>query len=225
MRIGILGVGNMGKQFARLAVAHGHHVLLANSRTPDTVPFDIRYELGDNLTSATAAEVARGSDLVIVALPVKNYSRLPAAELAGKIVIDAGNYYVERDGEIPELEDKTSSEFLQGFLPKSIVVKAFNHLRANELTEHAQEPSTPNRRALAIATDDPAAGATVATLMDEFGFDPLEIGPLGQGWQVQPGNPAYIPRFTTQELAVKIGEATQGGGAADNQSRGDRGRV
>ena len=97
---------------------------------------------------------------------------MPVEPLAGKIVIDTNNYYPQRDGHIPELDDEstTTSELLQAHLPTSKVVKAFNHIYAAELTTDGQPAGTPNRRALVIAGDDAAAKATVTELLESVRF-------------------------------------------------------
>ncbi|KIF78662.1 hypothetical protein QR77_08605 [Streptomyces sp. 150FB] len=208
--IGIIGAGNVGKQIARLAAASGHQVLLSNSRGPETLPFDIIHELGDRLTTSTADEVIEKSDLVVIAIPVGAYTRIPAVP-AGKILIDAGNYYPARDGVIPALESGgiTSSQLLQEQLPGARVVKAFNHIRAAELTTDATRPGTPDRRAMIVAGDDRAARATVAEVMGNLGFDPLDIGELREGWRVQPGTPAYVGSFTRDQLVEALNRATR----------------
>jgi predicted dinucleotide-binding enzyme len=93
-------------------------------------------------------------------------------------VIDTNNYYPQRDGHIPELdrEQTTTAELLQRHLPSSKVVKAFNHIYAAELTTHGQPAGTPNRRALAIAGNDAEARKVVAQLIDQFGFDVVDMG-------------------------------------------------
>ena len=90
--------------------------------------------------AATALEAAQAGDIVVVTIPLKNYREVPVEPLAGKIVIDTNNYYPERDGHIPELDNEstTTSELLQAHLPTSKVVKAFNHIYAAELTTHGQ---------------------------------------------------------------------------------------
>ena len=110
---------------------------------------------------------------------MKNYRDVPVEPLAGKIVIDTNNYYPQRDGHIPELDNEstTTAELLQAHLPTSKVVKAFNHIYAAELTTHGQPAGTKNRRALVIAGDDPAAKAVVTRLLDQFGFDTVDAGP------------------------------------------------
>ena len=96
---------------------------------------------------------------------------MPVAPLAGKIVIDTNNYYPQRDGHIPELDNEstTTSELLQAHLPTSRVVKAFNHIYAAQLTTDGQPAGSTNRRALVIAGDDPGAKAKVTNLLDHSG--------------------------------------------------------
>ena len=63
--------------------------------------------------------------MVLVAIPFKDYETLPANQLAGKIVLDAMNYYAQRDGQIG-FDDLTSSEVVARRLPRARLVKAFN---------------------------------------------------------------------------------------------------
>jgi predicted dinucleotide-binding enzyme len=145
----------------------------------------------------------------VVTIPLKGISSVPAAPLAGKIVIDTNNYYPERDGHIAELDNEsaTTSELLQRHLPASKVVKAFNHIQAAALTADAQPAGTPNRRALAIAGDDAAAKAVVARLINEFGFDVVDIGPLKDSWRIQRDTPGYGPRRNADELKRDLAAA------------------
>jgi len=206
--IGLIGAGHIGSQVARLAVAHSHPVVISNSRGPDTLT-DLVAELGPLARAATAAEAAAAADIIVVTVPLKNYREVPVQPLAKKIVIDTNNYYPERDGRIPALDDEstTTSELLQAHLPTSLVVKAFNHIYAHELTTHGQPAGTEGRRALVIAGDDAHAKATVATLLDTFGFDTVDAGPLAEGWRIQRDTPGYGPRRTAQELRGDLAAA------------------
>ena len=129
--------------------------MISNSRGPETLAALVA-ELGPKARAATAVEAARAGDIVVVTVPLKNYRAVPVEPLAGKIVIDTNNYYPQRDGHIPELDNEstTTAELLQAHLPTSKVVKAFNHIYAAELTTHGQPAGTTNRRALVIAGDD-----------------------------------------------------------------------
>lgn len=206
--IGFIGAGNIGSKVARAAVAHGYEVVISNSRGPETLA-GLVAELGLKAKAGTAVEAAEAGDIVVVAVPLKNYTQVPVQPLAGKVVIDANNYYPQRDGVIPELENEstTTAELLQAHLPTSKVVKAFNHIRAAEITSDAQPSGSENRRALAIAGDDPLAKATVTQLLDEFGFDTVDAGPLAEGWRAQRDTPAYVIRQNADELRANLAAA------------------
>jgi 8-hydroxy-5-deazaflavin:NADPH oxidoreductase len=206
--IGLIGAGHIGSQVARLAVAQGYDVVISNSRGPESLAELVR-ELGPRARAATVAEAASAGDIVVVTIPLKNYRTVPVEPLHGKVVIDTNNYYPQRDGHIPELDNEstTSSELLQAHLPSAKVVKAFNHIQAAHLTSHRQAAGTPNRRALAIAGNDPAAKAAVSDLLDRFGFDVVDAGPLKEGWRIQPDTPGYGPRRNAEELRNDLAAA------------------
>lgn len=206
--IGLIGAGHIGSQVARLAVKNGYDVVISNSRGPDSLK-ELVAELGPKARAATPLEAAKAGDLVVVTVPLKAYKSVPVEPLAGKIVIDTNNYYPQRDGHIRELDDEstTTSELLQAHLPKSKVVKAFNHIYAAELTTHGSPAGTPNRRALVIAGDDAAAKTTVTKLLDQFGFDTVDAGKLAEGWRIQRDTPGYGPRRNAEELTKDLAAA------------------
>jgi predicted dinucleotide-binding enzyme len=206
--IGFIGAGKIGSQLARLSIANGYHVILSNSRGPASLAGLVQ-ELGPHARAATPREAAQTGEIVVVTIPLKNYRSVPVEPLAGKVVIDTNNYYPQRDGHIPELDNEstTTAELLQGHLPLSRVVKAFNHIYAAELTTHGQSPGTRGRRALVIAGDDERAKSTVARLIDQFGFDVVDAGPLAEGWRIQRDTPGYGPRRTAEELRRDLAAA------------------
>jgi predicted dinucleotide-binding enzyme len=206
--IGLIGAGNIGAQVARLAVAHGHHVVISNSRGPETLSALIT-ELGPNARAASVIDAAKAGEIVVVSIPLKHYRSVPPEPLVGKVVIDTSNYYPQRDGHIAELDNEstTTAELLQMHLPTSKVVKAFNHIYAAQLTTDGRPAGTPNRRALVIAGDDPAAKAAVTGLLDQFGFDTVDAGPLKEGWRIQRDTPGYGPRRTAEELRQDLAAA------------------
>jgi len=208
--IGLIGAGHIGGQLARLAVANGYDVVISNSRGPETLA-SLVSELGPKARAGTPAEAAAAGDIVVVTIPLKNYRTVPVEPLAGKIVIDTNNYYPQRDGNFPELdsESTTTSDLLQAHLPTSKVVKAFNHIYASQLTTDGQPAGAKNRRALVIAGNDTEAKATVAGLIDQFGFDVVDAGPLKESWRIQRDTPGYGPRRTAEELREDLAAATR----------------
>ena len=208
--IGLIGAGNIGSQVARLAVANGYDVVISNSRGPETLASLIE-ELGPRARAATPKEAAEAGDFVVVTVPLKAYKTVPVEPLVGKLVLDTNNYYPQRDGQIPELdrEELTTSELLQKHLPKSKVVKAFNHIQAAHMTEDAQPAGTANRRALVIAGDDAQAKAAVTKLQDQFGFDTVDVGPLKDSWRIQRDTPGYGYRRNARELERDLAAAVR----------------
>jgi 8-hydroxy-5-deazaflavin:NADPH oxidoreductase len=206
MRIGLIGAGRIGGTVAQLAVEHGHDVVVSNSRGPETLS-DLVARLGEHASAGTVAQAAAAGDIVVVTIPFKNYQQVPAAGLAGRTVVDTNNYYPGRDGQFPQLDDgsTTSSELLAAHLPGAHVVKAFNTIYYGDLASQGVPAETPGRRALPIAGDDAAAKAAVAGLIDQFGFDVVDVGPLAEGRRFQPGTPAYNVRLGAGALRHALG--------------------
>ncbi|WP_120337894.1 NADPH-dependent F420 reductase [Cryobacterium soli] len=206
--LGIIGAGNIGSQLARLGVANGYDVVVSNSRGPATLEALIA-ELGPRARAALPAEAAAAGDLVIVTIPLHAIDTLPLPELAGKLVIDTNNYYPQRDGNIDALDEETTTtaEMLQDLLTESRVVKAFNHIYAADLSTDGLPSGAENRRALVIAGNDPEARETVTALLDAFGFDTVDLGPLTESWRIQRDTPGYGPRMDAFELREAVSAA------------------
>ncbi|MDT4913899.1 MAG: 8-hydroxy-5-deazaflavin:NADPH oxidoreductase [Pseudonocardiales bacterium] len=206
--IGLIGSGNIGQAIAKQAISHGHQVVLSNSRGPETLA-ELVGELGPRARAATVAEAASAGDIVVVAVPFKNYPQVPVEPLVGKVVIDTNNYYFERDGHFADVDrgETTASGKLAEHLPGARVVKAFNSIRAAEIGDDAAPAGTPNRRALPIAGDDDAAKHVVRDLIDEFGFDVVDAGALAEGRRYDRDQPAYGARLTADELREALATA------------------
>ena len=190
MKIGIIGAGFIARAVTVVAMKAGHEVMVSNSRSPDTL-FTLIGTTG--CKAGSPAEAAAFGDIVLVAIPLKAYRSIPVAELVGKIVLDANNYYPVRDGHITELDygRLTSSELLAQHLPGSKIVKAFNAIIAADIEKDGRPAGSADRRALPIAGDDADAKRIVSELFEELGFDIVDAGPLKEGNSFQPDTPAY----------------------------------
>jgi predicted dinucleotide-binding enzyme len=221
---GFIGSGNIGGTVARLAVDAGDKVVLSNSRGPETLA-DLVAGLGANARAATPLEAAAAGDVVVVTIPLKNYKDVPVDELRGKVLLDTMNYYPERDGQIAELDDEssTTSELVQNFLPGSKVVKVFNNISWVHLGLLSRPSGSPDRTALAIAGDDAEAKALVTKLLDHIGYDTLDLGVLSEGWRIQRDTAAYGRQYSADPAnwpgAVRTVKAEELAGLAAEAKR------
>jgi predicted dinucleotide-binding enzyme len=205
--IGILGAGKVGTVLARLALAAGHRVLISSSGSAERIALIVEV-LAPGAEPRTTAEVIDEAEVIILALPLGKVRSLPAAALAGKLVIDAANHWEPVDGPLPEFtrDPRGTSEVVADLLPGARVVKAFSHLGYHDLDERGRPAGSAGRVALAIAGDDPADVATVAALVDSFGFDPLPTGDLSTGTGFQAHTAAFGYPLTLPELRAAIGD-------------------
>ena len=194
--LGLIGSGNIGSTVARLAVDAGHDVVLSNTRGPETLA-ELVADLGSRAAAATADDAAKAGEIVVVTVPLKAYRDVPVTPLVGKVVIDTNNYYPERDGHFPELDDEstTTSELLQVHLPESHVVKAFNNIYFGHLASLARPTWSPDRTSLPIAGDDDAAKNAVTALLDSLGYGAVDAGSLAAGWRFQRDTAAYVTPY------------------------------
>ncbi|MFT4307124.1 MAG: NADP oxidoreductase, partial [Microbacterium sp.] len=99
------------------------------------------------------------------------------------------------------------SRLLQDHLPASVVVKGFNHIRSTDILTDGAPAGTPDRRALATASDSEEAVAFITALYDEFGYDTVNIGGLDESWRVERDRPAYVVRQNAEELRANLARA------------------
>jgi predicted dinucleotide-binding enzyme len=205
MQIGIIGSGNIGRTVAEHAVDAGHEVTISNSRGPGSLA-DLVADLGDGASAGTVEAAARAGEVVLEAIPFGAYEELPADALAGKTVVSAANYYPDRDGEI-DFDGRSQTELVAAHLPESAVVKAFNTMYYETLGEEGR-PDAPlaERLVLFLAGDDRAAKATVAGLIEEFGFAPVDVGSLADGRLMEPGSAIYNEPMTPPEAEAALAD-------------------
>jgi 8-hydroxy-5-deazaflavin:NADPH oxidoreductase len=206
MNIGIIGSGMIGGTVARLFVSAGHQVAMSNSRGPDSLASLVE-SLGSKARAASIGEASSFGEVVLVAIPFGKYLTIPATPLEGKIIVDAMNYYAQRDGRI-EFGDSTSTELLSRHLPGSRVVKAFNSLYYGTLAAKGQpEARVDDRLAVFVAGDDTGAKAIVSRLIEDIGFAPVDTGSLHDGGLLQQaGGPLYNRPMTAREARTVLGE-------------------
>ena len=205
MKVGVIGAGHIGANAARLFARAGHEVVISNSRGPETLSGTVE-EIDGDTRAMTVEEAAEFGDVVLEAIPFGRYEELPADRLAGKIVIDASNYYPQRDGEI-ELDGLTSTEAVARHLDGARVVKAFNTIYYERLANEGS-PASPleERQVLFVAGDDEGAKGIVSRLIEEIGFAPVDTGSLKDSHGQEPGAPIYNNPMTPAQAREMLAD-------------------
>lgn len=205
MTLAILGAGKLGVVLAQLALRAGYKVYVAGSGEPDKISLSVNV-LAPGAIAASSEDAARQADIVILALPLGKHQTIPRQALAGKLVVDAMNYWWEVDGERPDLtsSDSSTSELVQTYLGSARVVKALSHMGYHHLLDGAKPPGAAGRKAIAIAGDNESDVQRIAKLVNQLGFDPLPMGSLSAGKQLEPGHPAFGANVDRAALAAML---------------------
>jgi 8-hydroxy-5-deazaflavin:NADPH oxidoreductase len=205
MKIGIIGAGRIGGTLAKLWSQAGHEVLIS-SRHPQQLQ-DLARSLGPTAHVGTPREAALFGEVVLVSVP---YAALPQvgrdlrSELAGKIVLDTGNPYPQRDGEMAlEARRKGTGVASAEFLPGVRLVRAFNAINSGDLAGEAHRAG--ERYAIPLAGDDPQALAVAQRLVRDAGFDPVVVGPLARAREFDVGTPVYTRLMSAAQLKSALG--------------------
>ncbi|HEY7724560.1 MAG TPA: NADPH-dependent F420 reductase [Anaeromyxobacteraceae bacterium] len=205
MKIGVVGAGRIGGTLASLWGKAGHEVLIS-SRHPEELQ-GLARSLGPRARAGTPREAAVFGEVVLVSVP---YGALPqvgrdlAPELAGKVVLDTGNPYPERDGEMAvEARRKGTGVASAELLPGVRLVRAFNAISHRILRAEAHRAG--ERVAIPVAGDDPEALAVASRLVEDAGFAPVVVGSLSRARLFDVGTPVYVQLLTARELRERLG--------------------
>jgi hypothetical protein len=212
-RIAVLGAGHTGPIIARVAVEAGYQTSIAASGDPADIEL-ITQVLAPGAKPRWAADAAEEADMVVMAIPLHKFAAFDPALVAGKLVVDTMNYWPAIDGAQEMFEDRRSgsSEIVAHRLARSTIVKTLNHIGYHELDDQRRPVGAPDRRALGVASDDPAAAAVVAELIDRIGYDPVRLGSLRAGRLFQPGGLVFgVPLRRAEFKRATHAEAVQGG--------------
>ena len=213
--VGIIGAGKLGIVLAQLSLRAGYRVYIAGSGDPAKISLSVDTLAPGASAVATEAAVSR-SDLVILALPLKNFRSLDPEVFRGKLVIDAMNYWWETDGELADILPKSTSqsEAVQLHLASSRVVKGLNHMGYHHLLDAVNLTSAVGRKAIALASDHSDEMITVEEYVRSLGLAPLVIGALPHGSRLEPGSPAFGANVSREEL-VSLVEASSANARAE----------
>jgi 8-hydroxy-5-deazaflavin:NADPH oxidoreductase len=200
-RLGIVGAGKIGTAIARAATEGGYDVEISGTGAADRIELIVEV-LAPGAHAVTTEAVVRHADLIVLAVPMHRFRELPHDVFAGRILVDAMNYWEEIDGVDEELATAPcgTSVVVQDWFQSSRVVKSLNHLGYFKFEQGRRPRGAPDRLGLAAAGNDPDALAAVLQLIDRLGFDAVAVGPLNAGAALQPNGPAFGIALSADQL-------------------------
>jgi 8-hydroxy-5-deazaflavin:NADPH oxidoreductase len=212
LRLGIVGAGKFGTTLARAAIAADYDVAISGSGAADDIALTVDV-LAAGAHAATTDEVVRHADIIVLAVPTHRFRELPRDLFAGKILIDAMNYWQPVDGDDPELTTAPdgTSMIVQERFPSARVVKSLNQLGYHQLEESQRPSGGPDRIAIGAAGDDRLAVRKVMRLVDRLGFDPVDAGPLKDGSALEPDGSPIAATYTADQLSKLVSLRTARG--------------
>ncbi len=201
-RLGIVGAGKAGTAFARAAVVGGYDVAISGSGPANRIELIVEV-LAPGARALSTDEVVRYAGLIVLAIPMHRFREVRRDLFAGKILVDAMNYWDEIDGVDGPFATASAgtSTLVQEWFSSARVVKSLNHLGYFKFEKSRRPRGAPDRIAMAAAGDDPAAVAAVLQLIDSLGFDPVSAGNLEAGLALQPGGPIFGAGHGGKELS------------------------
>ncbi len=201
-RLGIVGAGRVGTTIARAAIAAGYDVAISGSGGAERIALIVEV-LAPGARPVSTEEVVRHADLIVLAVPMHRFRQLPRDLFAGKILIDAMNYWEEIDGVDQELATAPAgtSVVVQEWFPSARVVKSLNHITYYKFEADRRPHGALRRIAIAAAGDDRAAVAAVMQLIDRLGFDAVDAGPLEAGLALEPNGTVFGVSYNADQLS------------------------
>ena len=205
-RIAVLGAGHVGPVIARIAIDAGFEVAVAASGSPENLEL-ITQVVMPGAEARWAADAAAAADLVVLAIPLHRFPAIDPGLLAGKLVVDAMNYWAPPDGVVPMFkgQEVSSSEIVQRQLSQSTVVKSLNQIAYQDLEDGRRPAGSPDRHAIGVAGNDAGAAKLVGEVIDRIGYDPILLPSLSAGRILQPGGPIFgaVLARSQFELAIR----------------------
>lgn len=204
-RIAVLGAGHVGPVIARMALDAGFEVAIADSGSPENLEL-ITQVVIPGAEARWAADAVAAAEMVVLSIPLHRFPALDPSLLAGKLVVDAMNYWAPADGVVPMFQSQalSSSEIVQRQLSRSTVVKSLNQIAYLELEDGRRAAGSTDRHAMGVAGNDTDAAKLVGEVIDRVGYDPILLPSLKAGRLLQPGGPVFGAVLTRSQFERAI---------------------
>ena len=207
--IGIIGANNIGPTMGGMWANAGYEVMFSASAGESRG--DLLSLLGPSVDIGSTAETIDFGDILFLDLPYKDYVRFGeqySDQLKDKPVIDAGNVYLRRDGDI-YIEAKINGIGVTTakYLPGAHIVRAFCSGGFRLYKNNANRPEP--RMAVPIAGDDMKAVRLTEKMAEALGFAPVFVGPLPSADSFAAETSVYGIALTAQEIRTKLGLSSE----------------
>ena len=205
LKIGIIGAGQIGSALIRQYTKAGHQVKFTNSSGVEKLK-SLAIETG--ASAVTVTDAITDVDVIVIAIPLVEVPKL-AKQIFNKIstnttIVDTCNYYPIRDGKIEDIEKGMTESIWVSNQIQRPVIKAYNSILAGSLIQSCLAKGAASRIALPVSGDNKSSKELVSALINDSGFDCLDIGSIRDSWQQQPGSPVYCTDLTLEQLKRSV---------------------
>ncbi len=176
--IALIGTGNVAGALGPEFAMQGHDIVYG-SRNPNRPEVnELVARTGGNASATGQVEAAAQADIVVIAVPGEVAEQVVASlgDLSGKIIIDPTNRVGPGDdGFMMHTVATSNAELIQALAPDAYVVKAFNTLNYRTMID---PESSGGPVTIPLVGNNAEAKATVATLVEGMGLEPIDLGPV-----------------------------------------------
>ena len=187
MRFGILGSGLMGGKLGTLFARAGHDVVFSYARSEDKLS-GLARSAGHNARAGTPREAGQKADVILLAV---HWSRVDdvlskAGDLSGKVLISCCLPVNAENTELVVAHNSSGAEELAKRVPGARIVAAFNTVPSEVLFGVFSARRKPGRPSLVYCGDDSGGKRVAAGIIQDIGFDPVDVGPLRISRYIEP---------------------------------------
>ena len=184
MKIGIIGIGNVGSVLGRKWAAKGHDIRFGIRDLNNEKFLELKAQYPLKIHGRDVEETIEFGEILVLAVPWESAKKIlrDAKNLEKKIINDCTNPI--KDLSTLQVGQTTSAaEIIQDIAKTARIVKGFNTIGANIM----EDPIFNGIKAdTFICGNDIEAKKIVATLAEEIGFNVVDVGELSLARYLEP---------------------------------------
>ena len=177
----------MGAKLGTLFARAGHDVVFSYSHSRSKLE-KLAREAGKTARAGTPREAAQDADVLLLAV---HWNRVDdvlrqAGDLAGTVVVTCSLPMNDDDTELVIAHTSSGAEELAKKVPRARVVSAFGTVPSEVLFAVFEARQSDTHPSLIYCGDDEPAKESVAQLIRDVGFAPMDAGPLAMARNAEP---------------------------------------